>query len=166
MELIKVAICDSYGAYGLSDKAINLYIDRKGYHNNHNTAWDCNCSCGKCLTGYRGNRIARDDPLLIQIIKELGSEANTEYCRLKIVVAVKDFYSISSYDGLETLQSADDLSGYIKKLDVDRMSNEELGKKVKYYLDLSRRASILWDRLYIIENEEHDASLVEKQNTD
>jgi hypothetical protein len=178
LKIIKVAICNSYGGFSLSDKALELYIERKGYHNNHIKEWVCNCS--KCLIGYRGNRIARDDPILIQVIEELGNEANNGYCKLKIVSAVKDFYNIWSYDGMETMHSCNDLSGYIKKLDIENITDEELGKKVKNYLHLSERASKLWSDLDAAESavdvptktadaslpETDDASLPIKQNDD
>jgi len=48
--------------------------------------------------------IDRDDPLLIQVIDELGEEANDKYSELKIVEIPDDIeWEIDEYDGMETI---------------------------------------------------------------
>lgn len=44
--------------------------------------------------------IERDDPLLIQVVKELGEKANGCSAKLKIVTICFD-YTIEEYDGIE-----------------------------------------------------------------
>lgn len=47
-------------------------------------------------------RIERDDPILIEVVKELGDKANTIVSDLKIVEIPEDIeWVISEYDGLE-----------------------------------------------------------------
>jgi hypothetical protein len=51
--------------------------------------------------------IERADPLMVQICKELGDEANTEFSEIAIEEVPRKFknhYVISSYDGLEQVQ--------------------------------------------------------------
>ncbi len=49
--------------------------------------------------------IARDDPLLIQIVKSLGEEANGKHAELKIVSIPDNIdWKISEYDGMETIE--------------------------------------------------------------
>ena len=48
--------------------------------------------------------IDRDDPLLIQVINELGEESNDKYSELKIVEIPDDIkWEIDDYDGVETI---------------------------------------------------------------
>jgi len=78
----KVVINACYGGFVLSQKALDEYkkrSDRKDYYN-----------------------IDRDDPVLIEIIEEMGKEADG-LCSSLVVVEVPKFlkYSIDEYDGLE-----------------------------------------------------------------
>lgn len=46
--------------------------------------------------------IARDDPVLVQVVKELGSVANGSHAELKVVSVPADVeWEINEYDGLE-----------------------------------------------------------------
>lgn len=46
--------------------------------------------------------IARDDPVLIQVVEELGEDANSRYSELKIVEIPDDVaWQIDEYDGTE-----------------------------------------------------------------
>jgi len=48
--------------------------------------------------------IGRDDPFLIQVINELGEEANDKYSELKIVEIPDGIeWEIDEYDGMETI---------------------------------------------------------------
>ena len=54
-----------------------------------------------CFTLGRENR---EDPVLIEVIEELGEKANTKFSDLKIVEIPDDLdYVIDDYDGIETL---------------------------------------------------------------
>ena len=53
-----------------------------------------------CWSGPRN--IKRNDPLLIQVIEELGKDANTRYSELKIVEIPDDVeWMVEEYDGAE-----------------------------------------------------------------
>lgn len=46
--------------------------------------------------------IARNDPILVQVIKEMGEEANGQHSQLKIVdIPIDAQWTIEEYDGLE-----------------------------------------------------------------
>lgn len=46
----------------------------------------------------------REDPVLIEVVEELGDKANSAYSNLKIVEIPDDLdYVIDNYDGIETL---------------------------------------------------------------
>jgi hypothetical protein len=53
--------------------------------------------------------IPRDDPVLIQVIEELGAEANGSYASLAIAeIAPGTKYRIDEYDGAESVMTIDD----------------------------------------------------------
>lgn len=52
----------------------------------------------------------RTDPILIQVVEELGKEANDSYSRLKIVEFSGDKYRICEYDGLEYIETPDSIN--------------------------------------------------------
>ncbi len=79
-----------HGGFGLSDEALALFSKLKGFTKEQEDSlqrWD----------------IARDDPILIQVIETLGaSRCNTPYSKLKIVEVPDDVIcEIDDYDGLE-----------------------------------------------------------------
>jgi len=83
----KIIISTEFGGFGLSDQALDLY---------------------KILTGISSIEeinyweIARDNPVLVQIVEQLGENANTCYSTLKIVEIPDDVeWQISEYDGVE-----------------------------------------------------------------
>ena len=81
-----VVINDCYGGFGLSERAIAEY---------------------KKLSGISGEifcdrDIARDDPYLVKIVKELGMGANGPHSNLKIVEIPGDVsWHVAEYDGAE-----------------------------------------------------------------
>jgi hypothetical protein len=83
----KIVINKCFGGFGLSDQAIDLY---------------------KVLTGIPPAtdlyywEINRDDPVLVQIIEQLGNRAEGGYSELKIVEIPDNVeWHIHEYDGLE-----------------------------------------------------------------
>ena len=74
------------GGFGLSQKALELYNQKS-----------------EKKVEYAGS-IERTDPVLIEIVKTLGDEANTKYSVLRIVeIPDNSFYEIVDYDGVETI---------------------------------------------------------------
>jgi len=83
---MKVVINRKYGGFGLSQRALDRYnelTDRNvKYH------WD----------------IPRNDPMLVQMVEELGEEANNRYSDLKVVNIDDDIaWYIHDYDGMEEI---------------------------------------------------------------
>jgi hypothetical protein len=77
----KVVINSSYGGYGLSQEAKARLKEEYG-------KWS----------------IPRHDPILIQVIEELGSDrASGNHAQLKIVEIVGRTYRIEEYDGMESV---------------------------------------------------------------
>ena len=84
--MIKVVINEDFGGFGLSDEAEALYKERKGITD---PDW-----------WYRD--IPRDDPILIQIIEDMGIKADGTFASLKIVEVPDDVnWYIGEYDGRE-----------------------------------------------------------------
>lgn len=82
---------NTYGGYGFSDKAIREYNEIK-------LAADPN------YIVTQGHHIYRSDPVMLEIVKRLGREADGRYAMIKIKqipLVYKDFYTISEYDGEE-----------------------------------------------------------------
>ena len=108
---MKVVINDCYGGFGLSDEAITRYAEIKGIQlwpetseYGHTIHWTCppeerQDGHGPHLDEYL---LDRDDPVLIQVVEELGAKADGKYAKLKIV-EIPDWvrWQVSEYDGNE-----------------------------------------------------------------
>ena len=82
-----VIINTCYGGFGLSKEAEKLYLERTGQ---------------KLEYGDLSKKSVREDPVLIQIVKELEEKANYSYSKLKIVDIPENVeYIIQEYDGVE-----------------------------------------------------------------
>lgn len=82
----RIAICKQHGGFGLSDLAEARYKELAGITD----------------PKWYSRTVARDDPYLIQTIRELGDKANSRFCTLKIVEVPADVdWTIEEYDGLE-----------------------------------------------------------------
>jgi hypothetical protein len=82
---MKIVINREWGGFGLS---------KAGWQRYHE------------LGGEKGHdwEMERNDPILVQVVKELGKKANGDYADLKIVEIPDDVeWYISDYDGLETV---------------------------------------------------------------
>ena len=84
---MKIVINTRHGGFGLSDAALHRYAEIKG------------------ITLYPelyDRDIARDDPILIQVVEELGIGANGKFAALKVVEIPNDVeWQIDEYDGVE-----------------------------------------------------------------
>jgi hypothetical protein len=81
---MKVVINRCYGGFGLSKKAEAKYLALTGKEE----IWEY--------------ELERNDPVLIQIVEELGDTANGKYAELKIVEIPDDVeWTIQEYDGIE-----------------------------------------------------------------
>ena len=83
---MKVVINDCYGGFGLSDAALDEYKSRKGITDLNFYYYD----------------IARDCPVLIDMIEEQGTAINGFAAELKVVEIPDDVnWYIEEYDGME-----------------------------------------------------------------
>jgi len=105
--MTKVVYSACFGGFGLSAAAMRRYAELKGYtiaseHGYHYVLDE---------TGKRfsDDDIRRDDPFLVQVVEELGEEANTRFSDLRI----RDLpdgtkYRIEEYDGNESVCTFDE----------------------------------------------------------
>lgn len=88
--MTKIVYNACFGGFGLSDEALERYRELGG----------------KCLSRYD---IERDDPLLVQVVEELGDQANTRFSDLRIAdLPAGTKYRIDEYDGSESVMTIDD----------------------------------------------------------
>lgn len=105
---MKIVINKCYGGFGLSEEAIFLYGKKKGI----NIIKDKKKS-DRLVSHYYiddikdGNyfsdsNIERNDPILVEVVNELGEKADGTYSELKIVEIPDDVeWIIEEYDGNE-----------------------------------------------------------------
>jgi hypothetical protein len=86
--LRRIAINTQHGGFGLSEAAQLRYKELAGID--------------QYVEDWYDRDIPRDDPYLIQSIRELGDAANSRFCVLKIVEIPADVdWEIGEYDGRE-----------------------------------------------------------------
>ena len=120
-EKIEVLYNNCYGGWNISDKTKELYALRKTNNSNY---------CRR-----------RNDPILIQIYNELGNEFDGKHSKTlitKIPKKYENYYYISEYDGLETVEidytkyELDNLKQNIKEIiENDSIDNDEKINKLK-----------------------------------
>ena len=107
MKTRKVLINADFGGFGLSDKAVELYLNKKGL--NFTTQEKTSSFSDRRLIFYidgdyfTEHDLRRDDPVLIETVEELGLEkAADSYSSLKIVEIPYDVeWEIQNYDSQE-----------------------------------------------------------------
>lgn len=93
----KVVINVCYGGFGLSEKAIDRFLELSGKSLNFDT-------------------IERDDPILVQVVEELGSNSFDLGTKLKVVeVPAGQLYRIDEYDGFESIETRDSIDWKVSK---------------------------------------------------
>ena len=125
MKKRRIVINGSYGGYNLSHEAIMLYAKKKGIEiymfkrdetdrqkfiltNDEPKSWmDERNYFTKPIHDYKYFFIpARDDPILVEVVEELGRNAHENGCELKIVeIPWYVRWDIHNYDGLESVVS-------------------------------------------------------------
>ena len=82
----KIVINRCYGGFSLSDAAEQRYKELAGINDPDWGYWD----------------VARDDPYLVQVVEELGEEADGGFANLMVVEIPADVnWEIDEYDGIE-----------------------------------------------------------------
>lgn len=83
---MKVIINSDFGGFCFSKKALEMYKERGGTID----------------YSFLGETALRDDPIMVDIVMELGDEANDRFSDLEIVNIPEQYdYEIDNYDGLE-----------------------------------------------------------------
>jgi len=89
--MTKIVINATFGGFGLSPSAVVRYCELKGLPEKEFSDWD----------------VERDDPVLLQVIEEMGDRADGKYSSLKIVEIPDDVqWQIEEYDGREHVAEA------------------------------------------------------------
>jgi hypothetical protein len=117
-EYIEVVINKCYGGYGLSAEALCLIEER---HPDYKDMEDSDREHIDCYI----ESLPRSDPVLLEVVKELGQEASGTHASLSIMKIPKKYekyYEIDEYDGQEGL-----------KINYDRF---KLDQKLKFISDL------------------------------
>lgn len=106
---MEILLNKCYGGYGLSNEAVRLYLIKKNIEFRLNP---------KCSTGHfkyymiEGNdqfsdhNIPRTDPVIIQVVRDLGKKANGR-CAELVITSIPDGceYYIDEYDGMESIET-------------------------------------------------------------
>ena len=93
---MKIVYNSCFGGFGLSLAAIQRYAEIKGVDY-------------KTVKEYVILRGGRADPVLVQVVEELGDKANGAYASLQIAeVPAGSRYRIDEYDGRESVMTPDD----------------------------------------------------------
>jgi hypothetical protein len=102
---MKVLINKCHGGYGISADALSMYADKKGlkYSVKNEYMPFLEIADGTSLSSYT---IERNDPTLIAVFEELGSE---DFSGISANVAIVEIpngaqYRIGEYDGLEWIE--------------------------------------------------------------
>ena len=106
----KVVYNACYGGFNLSDKAVELYCRKKNIEFDKDTdTFGSSCTIyknkqtGEVISSYD---FERHDPVLIEVVEELGSEANG-LCSNLAIEEVDGAYRIDEYDGMESVETPD-----------------------------------------------------------
>ena len=107
---MKIVINKHYGSFSLSEEAVLLYGDKKGLN-----IISIRDEAIKDINHYYLNEekeensfcewdIERNDPILVEVVEQLGDLADTRHTRLKVVEVPDDVkWYIHDYDGIESV---------------------------------------------------------------
>jgi len=104
---MKIAVNRCFGGFSLSDEAIKRYGELKGLNLETTSTtygvseWYVVDEIGDKEYFWTFN-IERDDPILIQVLEELGKDANGSHAKIEVVEIPDDVkWQIEEYDGAE-----------------------------------------------------------------
>lgn len=104
--MTKVVYNACYGGFGLSNEAMDRMVEL-GYQGIElNPDWKPNSKSIFNYKYYGPHDISRHDPILVQVVEELGDKASGEYSKLAIA-EVSGPYRIDEYDGYESVETPD-----------------------------------------------------------
>ena len=88
--MTKIVLNGCYGGFGISTAAVCRYAEIKGISPSDVDDYDIN----------------RTDPVLVQVVEELGEAANNDSSKLYIVeIYPGTLYRINDYDGIEDIET-------------------------------------------------------------
>ena len=130
-EMIEVLYNDCYGGYGISKKATKLYNDRMLANDS------------AFIPVEDKEEISRTDKVLIEIYKEIRTDIDTKYSKIKIEFIPKKYekhFFIEEYDGKENV--AIDYNRYTMNtmrdvLKDDTLHNDEKINKLNSILNIN-----------------------------
>lgn len=100
--MTKIVYNSCYGGYSLSDEAAQLYCKLKGIPEPEGD--------DKYKYYNFGYSIERDDPVLVQVVEQLGNRANGRCAKLRIEYLPEGtLYRIQEYDGMEWIETQEDI---------------------------------------------------------
>lgn len=108
----KVVVNACYGGFGLSEQAILRYAELKGFKLEKKFdrtfgSWPCWYIDGIQDSEhyfYEGD-LERTDPILVQVVEELGKDSWGDFAQLRIANVPDDVaWYIDEYDGIETVR--------------------------------------------------------------
>jgi hypothetical protein len=99
----KVVINKCYGGFGLSPKADKLYLSKLcGVPIDIIEQSGFNYYINGIEHPHYSRMLSREDPILVEVVEELGDSADANYAKLRIVEIPEDVeYTIEEYDGME-----------------------------------------------------------------
>jgi len=107
---MKIVINKKYGDFRLSEEAVLLYGDKKGLNiiaKQDEVIKDINhyyLNEEKEENSFCEWEIERTDPILVEVVEQLGDLADTRYTRLKVVEVPDDVkWYIHDYNGIESI---------------------------------------------------------------
>lgn len=121
--MYSVVYNDCFGGFGLSDEAIIRYHELKGvpihivktkfhsffFYEDPNGRRSITQMQEDGVKKFHCWEIDRHDPILVQVVQELGEKANGDFANLTIHQISGNRYRIDDYDGQETVVEPNDL---------------------------------------------------------
>jgi len=114
---MKVVINRKYGGFGLSDKAVEACVTLGMTVANEYAGEDAidkvdfyrarGIGCERYYSTHESDNAFRCDPRLVQVVEQLGEEANGDFAHLKVVdipFDTTDGWEIKDYDGMERVE--------------------------------------------------------------
>jgi hypothetical protein len=89
----KVVINASFGGFRLSDQALAMLVERKGFEDN----------------GFIHGWLPRHDPDLVAVVEELGEAAGASRSKLVVETIISPLYEIREYDGSEDVYTPENI---------------------------------------------------------
>lgn len=106
---MEILLNKCYGGYGLSNEAVRLYLTKKNIEFKLNPKYSTGFFKYYMIEGndqFSDHNIPRTDPVIIQIVREMGEKANGNCADLQIVPIPDGCeYYIDEYDGMESIET-------------------------------------------------------------